>query len=176
MLWHCIFCVSWKNQVMFFNVVCLADESFTRYISALFECCFGTKPAAVGFAETRCWFSLRGGWGPVLGCVVLFIVSILFVCVFGLTSALTDVRDGKWRLVRGVFSGLGKGPLSHVSNIQNEQSWSRFAPDRTVWASTWAWSAEVWMLFGPLIHGGVLKQTLWIQHLLLFNSFCWESF
>lgn len=94
------------------------------------------------------------------------LVSILFVCVFGLTSALTDVRDGKWRLVCGVFSGLGKGPLLHVSNVQNEQSWSRFAPDRTVWASTWAWSAEVWLLFGPLIHGGVLKQTLWIQHFL----------
>lgn len=39
--------------------------------------------------------------------------------------------------------------------------------------------AVVWMLFGRLIHGGLLMQTLWIQHqhwLLLLNTFCWEYF
>lgn len=64
------------------------------YLSVAFE----PNLLLLGFAETHWWFNLKHGWGPALGCVVV-LVSILSVCVFGLISVLTDLKDVKWRLV-----------------------------------------------------------------------------
>lgn len=83
--------------------VCLPEESFTRYIGALFQCCFRLALLRLAYG-----FSFVDGQSPKLGCVVCeppFYLSVSF----GLISVLTDMRVVKYRRVCSVFSGLFLG-------------------------------------------------------------------
>lgn len=75
-----------------FDIVCLTDEFFTRYISALFECGFPTKLLLLALLR------LAGGLTSTIvevQCLAVWccLVSILSVRVFGLISVLTDMGD-----------------------------------------------------------------------------------
>lgn len=71
--------------------VCLTEESFTRYTSALYGCGFQTKPAAVGFAETV-GLDLKMVEVRCFGCL-LFSLHFIYLCVNLFWE--TDSRDVK---------------------------------------------------------------------------------
>lgn len=93
------------------------------YLSVAFE------PNLLLLASLRLAVGLAGRMVEVQRLAVwCCLVSILSVCVFALISVLTDMRDGKWRLMCNVFSGLDKG----VFNAGICSMWAIFKVSKAV--------------------------------------------
>lgn len=120
----------------------------------------------LAFAETRCRFSLRGGRGPALGCVVLFSPHFYLSVCSASSLCWQTFRRGNWCVVfsQVLMKGVSHASLcSTLTSTKDEQRCGGFAPDIAVWASPWVWGGGLEAVWGDF----------WIQHLFL-NSVCWE--
>lgn len=167
LLYDCL-CLQVKNQVIVWHcwmLFVLQKRPLPGTPVLSFECGFQNKLAAVGFAESRCWFNfrqlkprawLRGVYPPSLSvCVVWphFCPGIVYLkWIFGHQFL---------RFWQGFFR----------TNLCG--MWAALKMNRTV--LVWCTAAQCGLFFIYLVIPGLRKQTWFLhQHLSLLNCLCWE--